>query len=53
MHLTNYSLNRHSSSFDTDEREDRGSKRTLASFMSWLHKTGNNVAELWAKIHVS
>lgn len=53
MHLTNYSINRHSASFDTDERDDRGSKRTLSSFMAWLHKTGHNVVELWAKIHVS
>jgi tubulin polyglutamylase TTLL7 len=51
MHLTNYSINRHSASFDTDERDDRGSKRTLSSFMAWLHKTGHNVVELWAKIH--
>ncbi|CAI8057814.1 Tubulin polyglutamylase TTLL7 [Geodia barretti] len=51
MHLTNYSINRHSASFDTDERDDRGSKRTLSSFMVWLHKTGHNVVELWAKIH--
>ena len=53
MHLTNYSLNRHSSSFDSDERDDHGSKRTLHSFMNLLHKTGHNVAELRAKIHVS
>ena len=53
MHLTNYSLNKHNTSFDGDEREDRGSKRTLRYFMSWLRKAGYNVTELWAKMHVS
>lgn len=53
MHLTNYSVNKHNESFDCDEREDRGSKRTLRSFLGWLRKNGHNVVELWAKIYVS
>ena len=53
MHLTNYSVNKHSTLFDADEREDRGSKRTLHSFFSWLKKSGYNVTELWNKIYVS
>ena len=53
MHLTNYSVNRHSDSFNPDEREDRGSKRTLRSFIGWLSRKGHNIMELWAKIYVS
>ena len=53
MHLTNYSVNKQSESFDRDEREDRGSKRTLRFFIGWLRRNGYNVVELWAKIHVS
>ena len=53
MHLTNYSVNKHSASFDSDEREDRGSKRTLRSFIGRLRKNGHNVVELWTKIYVS
>lgn len=53
MHLTNYSVNKHSGSFDGDEREDKGSKRTLRSFISWLRTSGHNVVELWSKIYVS
>ena len=29
MHLTNYSVNKHSKSFDKDERTDKGSKRCV------------------------
>ena len=53
MHLTNYSVNKHSGSFDGDEREDKGSKRTLRYFIGWLRTNGHNVVELWTKIHVS
>lgn len=31
MHLTNYSVNKHSDTFDNDESIDRGSKRYVAT----------------------
>ena len=52
MHLTNYSVNKHSSAFNNDEGIDKGSKRTLKYFSSWLSQNGYNVAELWARVHV-
>lgn len=51
MHLTNYSVNKHSSAFNNDEGIDKGSKRTLKYFSSWLSQNGYNVAELWARVH--
>ena len=52
MHLTNYSINKHSSTFDSSERSDSGSKRTLKYFNNWLSLNGYSVSELWARIHV-
>ena len=53
MHLTNYSINKHSESFDASEDYDKGSKRTLKYFNGWLVHNGYSVGEMWAKIHVS
>lgn len=52
MHLTNYSINKHSDTFDSSEEVDRGSKRTLHFLNDWLSKHDYSVPELWAKIHV-
>ena len=52
MHLTNYSINKHSDTFDSSEEVDRGSKRTLQFLNDWLSKHDYSVPELWAKIHV-
>ncbi len=52
MHLTNYSINKHSDKFDGSEEVDRGSKRTLQYFNEWLTNNGHSVGEMWAKIHV-
>lgn len=53
MHLTNYSINKHSDTFDNSEEVDQGSKRTLQYFNNWLSQNGYSVGELWAKIYVS
>ena len=52
MHLTNYSINKHSERFDTSEEYDKGSKRTIKYFNGWLTHNGYNVGEMWARIHV-
>ena len=53
MHLTNYSINKHSDTFDSSEEVDQGSKRTIQYFNNWLGQNGYCVGELWANIHVS
>lgn len=53
MHLTNYSINKHSDGFDASEAHDKGTKRTLKYFNGWLAQNGYSVSELWARIHVS
>lgn len=53
MHLTNYSINKHSAKFDHSEERDQGSKRTIQYFNRWLVNNGYNASELWAKINVS
>jgi len=53
MHLTNYSVNKHSETFNNDDSCDKGSKRTIKFFNSWLSARGYCVSELWAKITVS
>ncbi|KAL5487314.1 hypothetical protein EMCRGX_G019902 [Ephydatia muelleri] len=51
MHLTNYSINKFSMSYDHDDRPDKGSKRTISYLNGWLRQNGYNVTELWSKIH--
>ena len=53
MHLTNYSVNRHSESFDNDDSCDKGSKRTIKFFNAWLAARGYCVSDLWSRITVS
>ncbi len=53
MHLTNYSINKHSERFDHSEEKDQGSKRTIQYFNLWLVNNGYSASELWAKINVS
>lgn len=43
MHLTNYSINKHSENFIQTSKEDLGSKRTLKYFWKWLEDKGENV----------
>lgn len=50
MHLTNYSLNKRSTTFNRSERDDEGSKRTLTSVFSRIRRYGYNVDKLWRKI---
>ena len=53
MHLTNYSVNRHNESFDNDDSCDKGSKRTIKFFNTWLAARGYCVSDLWTRITVS
>ena len=53
MHLTNYSVNKHNESFDNDDSCDKGSKRTIKFFNTWLAARGYCVSELWTRITVS
>ncbi|XP_037046574.1 tubulin polyglutamylase ttll6-like [Bradysia coprophila] len=48
MHLTNYSLNKHSESFSSDK--DKGSKRTFSSLNRILSMNGYDVQTLWNEI---
>ena len=50
MHLTNYSLNKKSTTFNRSERDDEGSKRTLSSVFSRMKRYGYNTDKVWKKI---
>lgn len=50
MHLTNYSLNKHSSGYVQSDADDRGSKRKLSAVFKQLEKQGCNIPHLWAEI---
>lgn len=50
MHLTNYSLNKRSTSFNRSERDDEGSKRTLSSVFNRMNRYGYNTDKLWKRI---
>ncbi|KAL4218831.1 Tubulin polyglutamylase ttll11 [Mactra antiquata] len=50
MHLTNYSLNKKSSTFNRSERDDEGSKRTLTSVFTRMKRHGINTDKLWKRI---
>lgn len=56
MHLTNYSINKHSKNFENVDREEElgseGSKRSLKWFLGWLERERGrqNVENLWEKI---
>ncbi len=50
MHLTNYSLNKHSETFDDAEGEGEGSKRTIRWLNEWLAANGHDVERLWDNV---
>ncbi|XP_057355503.1 tubulin polyglutamylase TTLL6 [Manis pentadactyla] len=45
MHLTNYSINKHSSNFLRDAHS--GSKRKLSTFNTYMESHGYNVEQIW------
>lgn len=53
MHLTNYSVNKHNENFGRDEKEDRGSKRSIRWFTEFLRANDHDVAKFWNDIAVS
>uniref|UniRef100_A0A8C0DR73 Tubulin tyrosine ligase like 6 n=1 Tax=Balaenoptera musculus TaxID=9771 RepID=A0A8C0DR73_BALMU len=48
MHLTNYSINKHSSNFLRDAHS--GSKRKLSTFNVYMESHGYNVGQIWRDI---
>ena len=50
MHLTNYSLNKHSPRYIQSDAGDKGSKRKLSAVFRQLEKEGCNIRHLWAEI---
>ncbi|KAM9003009.1 tubulin polyglutamylase TTLL6 [Sarcophilus harrisii] len=48
MHLTNYSINKHSSNFVRDGNS--GSKRKLSTFNDYMDKLGCDTAKMWKDI---
>ncbi|XP_054565254.1 tubulin polyglutamylase TTLL6 isoform X2 [Eptesicus fuscus] len=48
MHLTNYSINKHSSNFIQDSHS--GSKRKLSTFNTYMESHGYNVEQIWRDI---
>lgn len=50
MHLTNYSINKHSSNYRKDETGLSGSKRSLRYFSDYLRRQDYDVAEIWTAI---
>uniref|UniRef100_G1KFB6 Tubulin tyrosine ligase like 6 n=1 Tax=Anolis carolinensis TaxID=28377 RepID=G1KFB6_ANOCA len=48
MHLTNYSINKHSANFVRDE--DSGSKRKLSTFNKYMKQHGYEIDKLWKDI---
>lgn len=50
MHLTNYSLNKHSSTYVQSDDHDRGSKRKLSCVLKQLQKKGIDINRLWSRI---
>uniref|UniRef100_A0A7M4EIC2 Tubulin tyrosine ligase like 6 n=1 Tax=Crocodylus porosus TaxID=8502 RepID=A0A7M4EIC2_CROPO len=45
MHLTNYSINKHSANFIRNE--DSGSKRKLSTFNKYMQKHGYDIDQMW------
>ncbi|XP_039189106.1 tubulin polyglutamylase TTLL6 isoform X2 [Crotalus tigris] len=48
MHLTNYSINKHSANFVRDE--DSGSKRKLSTFNKYMDQNGYDTGQIWKDI---
>lgn len=51
MHLTNYSINKHSKDFVRDD--DVGSKRRITTVNRWFEDNGYDVKKMWHDIEVS
>ncbi|XP_013406638.1 tubulin polyglutamylase TTLL11 isoform X3 [Lingula anatina] len=52
MHLTNYSLNKHSTTYVHTENQHDGSKRTLSSVWSKLDSMGHDSDQIWKEIEL-
>lgn len=50
MHLTNYSVNKHSEGYEKSQSVDTGSKRTLKFLNDYLRKNDYPVAQVWKSI---
>lgn len=50
MHLTNYSLNKHSAGYVQSDADDKGSKRKLSAVFKQLEKQGCDIPLLWDEI---
>ncbi|XP_063422451.1 tubulin polyglutamylase TTLL11-like isoform X1 [Mytilus trossulus] len=50
MHLTNYSLNKRSTTFNRSERSDEGSKRTISSVLRKINLNGKDGDQVWKTI---
>lgn len=50
MHLTNYSINKFSDTFDEVDSESEGSKRTLQWLFAWLADQGKDASAVWDSI---
>ena len=50
MHLTNYSINKHSKDFVRDE--ESGSKRRITTINKWFVDNGYNLQKIWDDIDV-
>jgi len=50
MHLTNYSINKHSENYRKDVGGLTGSKRSLRHFNEYLRRADYNVAAIWTAV---
>ncbi|CAH1775587.1 unnamed protein product [Owenia fusiformis] len=50
MHLTNYSVNKHSENYEKSGSVETGSKRSLKYFNDYLRKNDYDVRHMWTKI---
>ncbi|XP_075244954.1 tubulin polyglutamylase TTLL7-like [Convolutriloba macropyga] len=50
MHLTNYSVNKFSATYEKDEDESKGSKRNFEFLNDWLTKGGYDTQKIWREI---
>ena len=50
MHLTNYSINKHSKDFVQDD--NCGSKRRISTVNKWFQEKGYDIEKIWREIEV-
>lgn len=50
MHLTNYSVNKHSENYEKSGKIDTGSKRTLGYFREYIRSNDIDDKKLWRDI---